>query len=89
MDAHTQIQEKLLTLQTAILEANPRMPSLLQEIHRSLKNDPAVVTLLSEEELSILIHGLKTHTTTTIVTAKPTAAAKRSLSKVSSADLGF
>lgn len=84
-----QIQEKLLSLQAAIQEANPRMPVLLQEIHRAIKNDPATVTVLSEDELAILVLGLKTHTATAIVTAKPTVASKRSLAKVSSADLGF
>lgn len=84
-----QIQEKLLSLQTAIQEANPRMPVLLQEIHRAVKNDPACVTILSEDELAILVLGLKTHTAVSIATTAPKAAAKKALSKVSSADLGF
>lgn len=84
-----QIQEKLLSLQEAIATANPRMPVLLQEIHRAVKNDPACVTVLSEDELAILVLGLKTHTAVSIVTTAPKAAAKRSLSKVTTDDLGF
>jgi len=92
MTSHEQIKEKILNLQSALLENNPRMPSLLQEIHRYLKNDPAVVTLLAEEEFAIVISGLKAQTQTEIATkiSKPTsAAAKKALSKVSTDDLGF
>lgn len=91
MDAYMQIQEKILALQNSLLEANPMMPSLLQEIHRNLKNDPAVVTLLTEDEIAIIVSGLSKQTQTQILTtlAKPSAASKKALSKVTTDDLGF
>ncbi len=91
MTPHQQLQEKILTLQSALLEANPRMPVLLQEIHRTLKNDPAIVTLMSEDEIAVIVSGLKAQTTTTLVTSAVKVSAKttRALSKVSQDDLGF
>jgi hypothetical protein len=91
MTPHQQISEKILALQTALLEAHPTMPVLLHEIHRNLKNDPAIVTLLSEEEVAIVVSGLQKQTQSTIVTAavKPTVAAKKALTKVTTDDLGF
>ena len=67
------------------------MPVLLQEIHRTLKNDPSLVTLMAEEEIAIVVQGLKAQTLTTIVTAGTKVSAKttRALSKVSEDDLGF
>lgn len=86
---HQQISEKILSLQSALLEQHPRMPVLLQEIHRNIKNDPAVVTLLSEEELAIVISGLQKQTQTVIVAtqAKPSAAAKKALKNVTADQL--
>lgn len=49
---------KFAELQAALLEANPTMPSLLREIHTRLKADPDNVTLLSKEEVALVIAGL-------------------------------
>lgn len=89
MTPHQQISEKILSLQSALLESNPRMPVLLQEIHRAIKNDPAVVTVLTEEELAIVVSGLQRQTQTTIVAtqAKPSAAAKKALKNVTADEL--
>lgn len=89
MTPHEQIKEKILTLETALLESNPRMPVLLREIHTALKNDPAVVTLLSEEEIATYVSGLAAHTQVHLMgsAAKPSGKAK--LAKVTTDDLGF
>lgn len=91
MTPHEQIKEKILSLETALKEQNPRFSTLLREIHTNLKNDPAVVTLMSEEEIAVIVSGLKSQTMTNIVTSqtKPNAAAKKALSKVTLEDLGF
>jgi len=91
MTPHLQLQEKIASLDAALKEQNPRMPVLLQEIHRTLKNDPAIVTVMTPEEISIIVSGLKVHTATQIVTTtkSPSAASKKALSKVSTSDLGF
>jgi len=57
---------KLASLQEAILAAHPTLPILLQQIHKQLKTDPAIVTLLSEEDIGIIVSGLKQQTKTEI-----------------------
>lgn len=63
-----QLKESVLSLQSALLAAHPTMPSLLQQIHRKLKEDPEIVTLLSEEDIGIIVSGLMKQTQTTIAT---------------------
>lgn len=86
-DQAYQIKEKLASLEAALLEGTPNMPILLREIHRNLKNDPDVVTLLSEEECSILVRGLKKVTATTIATVAVKKGAKKAMSKMTVDDL--
>lgn len=66
MDIATQIKEKILSLQTALLEQHPIMPALLRDIHSNLKANPDVVTLLTEEEICIIVNGLERQTNTFI-----------------------
>jgi len=68
-DQAYQIREKLLALDEMLLEKLPGIATLLRDIHTTLKNDPDTVTLLSEEECSILVRGLKKQTATEIATA--------------------
>ena len=56
------VRDKILSLQSAMLEKHPRMPTLLQEIHAALKAQPENVTLLPEEEIAILVKGLQHQT---------------------------
>ena len=79
-----QVKEKLASLEAALLEGTPNMPQLLREIHRELKADPDTVTLLSEEECSILVRGLKKQTATEIATK---AIATKAISKMTVEDL--
>jgi hypothetical protein len=58
------VRNKILNLQAALLEKHPRMPSLLEEIHKTLKAQPENVTLLPEEDIQILVSGLQQHTNT-------------------------
>lgn len=76
-----EVQEKLAQLEEQLLSATPNMPMLLRDIHRQLKADPAIVTLLSEEECAILVKGLKKQTATEIVT-KAKAKPKKAMAKM-------
>ena len=79
------LQMKIASLQNAILTAHPTMPILLKEIHTILKNDPSNVTLLSEDDISVIVSGLKLQTKTEIAAA--TMKKKTSLKNVGLADL--
>ena len=85
--SHYEIQEKLARLEEQLLAATPEMPTLLRDIHTSLKKDPDVVTLLSDEECSILVRGLLKQTQTTITTSVLKAPRKKAMSKMTTADL--
>jgi hypothetical protein len=94
-----EVQETISELQEKLLSAHPEMPVLLRKIHTKLKADPALVTLLTEEEISQIVNGLK-HVTNIQLTSsttkkesrdKPASASKRlagilSSSKISAAD---
>jgi hypothetical protein len=64
-----QIREQLLKLQEAIHTSHPTMPVLLRQIHTVLREDPETVTILTEEEIGIIVTGLKKQTGTEITTA--------------------
>lgn len=57
-----ELREKVLSLEQALLERHPRMPVLLREIHTVLRAQPENVTLFSEDEIAILVSGLKIQT---------------------------
>ena len=82
-----ELQEKIASLEEALLSALPTMPSLLRDIHRSLKADPENVTLLTEEEISLIVKGLEKQTSTSISTAALKAPSRKALSKLSIDDL--
>ena len=63
------IAMKIAELSQMILAAHPRMPMLLRDIHTILKNDPDNVTLLSEEDIGVIVSGLKLQTKTVITAA--------------------
>ena len=56
------LKEKVAALQEAILSKHPTLPTLLQEIHRTLKAQPENVTLLEDEEIRIIVSGLEIQT---------------------------
>ena len=63
------IQFKLAELSAALLAANPEMPVLLAKIHAALKADPEQVTLLSEEDIALVVQGLSKHTGVSLTAA--------------------
>lgn len=83
-----ELKEKVLTLQTQLLEAHPQMPLLLRQIHTQLRADPELVTTLAEEDIGIIVQGLAKQQMVTITTAalKKTSTTK-SLKKLTVNDL--
>jgi hypothetical protein len=59
-----ELREKVLRLSEAILSKHPTMPVLLREIHTTLRQQPENVTLMTEEEINIIVSGLKVQTNT-------------------------
>lgn len=76
MNQAEQLKERVLSLQAALLESHPTMPQLLRQIHTQLKADPTCVTLLEEEDICIIVEGLKKQTLTTIATTTSKSKAK-------------
>jgi hypothetical protein len=52
------IKEKILNLERTLVEKDPLMPNLLAEIHKTLRQYPENVTLLSDDEINIIVKGL-------------------------------
>ena len=86
-NAAFEVQEKLANLEGMLLASDPSMPTLLRDIHRTLRQDPDVVTMLSEEEVCTLVKGLKKLTNTTIATTAAKKQTKKAMSKMTVADL--
>lgn len=69
---------KVAELGQLLEAANPGYSLLLRDIHASLKNDPELVTVLSDEEIGQIMKGLLSHTDTTIAaTSKSKSGGKR------------
>jgi hypothetical protein len=62
-----QLHEKVQALQDALLHKHPTMPVLLREIHTALKKQPENVTLLSEEEIKVIVNGLEKQTNIALI----------------------
>lgn len=74
------LAEKIQSLQTAILDKHPTMPTLLREIHTALKKQPENVIILSEEDICTIVKGLEIQTNTFL--AETVAKSAKSSSKV-------
>lgn len=78
---------KVAELQSALTQAHPLIPSLLQTIHRQLKADPDNVTLLNEDDIATIVRGLQHQTKVTLTESATKSAAKRSLKSITVDDL--
>ena len=88
IDQAFQIKEKLAQLQERLEIQAPGLATLLRDIHQTLKKDPDTVTLLTEEECSVLVRGLKKQTATEIATsALKNKSGKKAMSKMTVSDL--
>lgn len=86
-----EIKSKLDELESMLLSQHPGMPTLLRDIHKTLKAQPDQVTLMTEEEIQVVVRGLEKQTNSYLADsiAKPTKAKKESLKTVTNSDLGF
>ncbi len=57
-----ELSSKVQQLTDLLLSKHPMMPTLLREIHTTLRTYPEQVTLLSEEQISQIVQGLKVQT---------------------------
>lgn len=64
---HLDFLAKLNALQDAIHTQHPTMPVLLMQIHKQLRTDPELVTLLNEDAIGVVVKGLQIHTKTELV----------------------
>lgn len=78
-----EIKQQIASLQEQILAAHPSMPVLLQEIDKILKADSDNITLLDEEDIGILVSGLKMQTKTEITAAIIKSPKKSGLKNIS------
>jgi hypothetical protein len=56
------LKEKVASLQAALLAKHPTLPTLLREIHTTLKQYPEQITLLNPPEIAIIVQGLEKQT---------------------------
>jgi len=82
-----EVREKLAQLEAQLIEGTTGIATLLRDIHRTLKADPDVVTILSDEECSILVRGLKKQTATEIATTATKKKGGKAISKMTIGDL--
>jgi len=82
-----QIQEKIITLGTMLEQELPGFPTSLRDIHKQLKADEEIVTLLSEEEIEVIVSGLSKQTKVHITESATKAVRGKSLKSITLADL--
>lgn len=82
------IAMEMAELEQALNSQVPGFHGILRDIHIKLREDPNVVTLLSDEEISVIVKGLERHANITLTSkaAKKTTGAKSKV-PVSAADL--
>lgn len=74
-----ELKEKVGQLANLILDKHPKMPTLLREIHTTIRQYPEQVTLLDEEEIAVIVSGLAVQTNTAFVEKATKPAAAKSL----------
>lgn len=79
------VRNKIYALQSALEERVPNIKTYLADIHKTLAEDPEVVTALSEEEISTVVKGLMQYANLEIPVSK--TARKNKKTPVTAADL--
>lgn len=82
-----EISEAIADLSDKLLSQHPEMPHLLRKIHQTLKANPECVTLLSEEQIGIIVNGLSKQTQTTIATTISSSKKGKSIKSIGISDL--
>lgn len=88
MNPIDQVKSTIAELENALLTEHPQMPLLLKSILAQLKSDPDVITLMTEEDIGIIVQGLKKQTKTEISASKTKGtSAKKQMSMSIGTDL--
>ena len=87
MTPHELISHKISELSLSVQATLPNMPTLLREIHANLKQDPELVTLLTPQQVSVIVSGLSKQTQTAITTSILSGSKGKSLKKISVDDI--
>ena len=53
------IFESLDSLQNALINLHPQLPTILQKILHNLKDHPATVTLLTDDQIAKILEGFR------------------------------
>lgn len=70
------LRMELAELEQALLNELPEFKTILKDIHSKLRQDPELVTALSEEEIESIVVGLTRHASLEILAPKAAKAAK-------------
>lgn len=62
--AHLEFFSKLQSLEEALISSHPAMPGILRDIHQQISKDPELVTVLTDEQIGVIVNGLKKQTNT-------------------------
>ena len=77
---------QLAELEAALTSRLPEFRTILRDIHSKLRQDPAMVTALSEEQVGCIVQGLITHANIDVITPKAIKASKKASKAPVSAD---
>ena len=83
----SELFDKVSALQEALLSRHPSMPGLLRDIHSVLRSQPENVTLLNEDQISIIVNGLKEQTGVVFAKAAMSSGTKGLKAKIASQGL--
>lgn len=78
---------EMAELETALNAEVPGFLTILQDIHIKLRKDPDVVTLLSDEEIGVIVRGLERHANVTITAPKAAKTRIKKGTTISAADI--
>ena len=87
LPAGSELFDKVSALQEALLSRHPSMPGLLREIHGVLRSQPENVTLLNEDQISVIVNGLKEQTGVVFAQAALSSGTKGLKAKIASQGL--
>lgn len=78
------IRDKMSELQEALDNNVPGFAHILKDIHDNIRADPDSVTILTDEEIAVIVKGLEKHAHIVVTPAK----AKKAASNKSKAPIG-
>lgn len=71
------LKMQLAELEQALTEKLPEFRTILRDIHSKLRQDPAIVTAMSEEEVALVVSGLVAHANLEVIAPNAIKAAKK------------